>query len=174
MAMVSKKSPSRNRRTEGTTRRRFLALMASAAAVPLVSGRARAAGSKYVMKVAHVLTEADNVHRALGKFKEVLEKKAPGQVEVQIYPNSALGSLRVTFDSIQLGTLEAGVYDAATPGNVVPMWNAPELPYLFRDLDHVHKVVDGPIGRELDAALLQKARVRTLAAVVDEVRSPLA
>ena len=46
MAMVSKKSLSRNRRTGGTTRRRFLALMASAAAGPLVSGRAPAAGSK--------------------------------------------------------------------------------------------------------------------------------
>ena len=163
MAMVSKKSLSRNRCTGGTNRRRFLALIAGVAAVPLVSARARAAGSKYVMKIAHVLTEADNVHRALGKFKDVLEKKAAGQVEVQIYPNSALGSLRVTFDGVQLGTLEAGVYDAATPGNVVPVWNAPELPYLFRDLDHVHKVVDGPIGQELDAALLQKARVRTLA-----------
>ena len=77
MAMVSKKSPSRNRRTGGTTRRRFLALMASAAAGPLVSGRARAAGSKYVMKVAHVLTEADNVHRALGSSKRFWRRKPP-------------------------------------------------------------------------------------------------
>ncbi len=163
MAMVSRESLLRNPRTGGTTRRRFLALMGGAAGAPLVSGRARAAGSKYVMKVAHVLTEADNVHRAVGKFKEVVEKKTAGQLEVQIYPNSALGSLRVTFDSVQLGTLEAGVYDAATPGNVVPMWNVPELPYMFRDLDHVHKVLDGPIGQEMNAALLEKAKVRTLA-----------
>ncbi|HWU41028.1 MAG TPA: TRAP transporter substrate-binding protein, partial [Candidatus Acidoferrum sp.] len=145
------------------TRRRFMALLGGAATVPLWPTHTRAAGSKYVMKVAHVLTEVDNVHRAVLKFKEIVEKKTNGQLEIQTYPNSALGSLRVTFDSVQLGTLEAGVFDAATPGNVVPVWNVPELPYLFRDLDHVHKVLDGPIGQEMNKALLDKAKVRTLA-----------
>src|SRR5262245_29047475 len=141
-------------------RRRFVGMLGAAAAAPLLPARAQ--GSKHLMRIAHVLTEADNVHRALVKFKEAAEKKSGGQLEVQIYPNSALGNLRVTFESIRLGNLEAGVWDASTPSTVVPAWAVPELPYIFRDLAHVHSVIDGPIGQELGKALIDKAKVRSL------------
>jgi TRAP-type transport system periplasmic protein len=144
------------------TRRQFIALTGGAAAAQLVTSPARSAG-KTVMRVGHVLTEQDNIHRAVVRFKDAVEKKTSGQVEVQIYPNSALGSLRVTFESLQLGNLEAGVWDAVTPGNVASVWAVPELPYIFRDLDHVHRVMGGPIGQEMSKALLEKAKVRTLA-----------
>jgi TRAP-type transport system periplasmic protein len=145
------------------SRRRLLRVLTAAASVSLLPSLARGQSGKTVMRVAHVLTEQDNVHRALVKFKEAVEKNSKGQIDVQIYPNSALGSLRVTFESMQLGNLEAGVWDAATPANVAPVWAVPELPYIFRDLNHVHKVMDGPIGQEMSKALLDKAKVRTLA-----------
>jgi tripartite ATP-independent transporter DctP family solute receptor len=136
-------------------------------ALPLMffshGAKAQTSGKKYTMKVAHVLTENDNVHRALLKFKETAEKKTSNQLEVQIYPNSALGSLRVTFESMQLGNLESGVWDAVTPANVAPIYALCELPYVFRDLNHVHKVIDGPIGQEITKTLLDKSKVRTLA-----------
>lgn len=161
--MEAKKSASVTRLSSTITRRRFMAVLGGAATVPLLPSLGRTGSSKIVMKVAHVLTEQDNIHRAVLKFKDSVEKKTNGQLEVQIYPNSALGSLRVTFESMQLGNLEAGVWDAVTPGNVAPVWAVPELPYLFRDLDHVHKVLDGPIGQDMNQALLDKAKVRTLA-----------
>ena len=137
---------------------------AAAAAAPTAAPKAAApAAGKTVMKIGHVLTEADNVHRAMVRFKESVEKKTNGEVEVQIYPNSALGSLRVTFESMQLGNLEASLQDAATPGTAAPLYALPELPYLFKDLDHVHKVVDGPIGAEMTKQLMDKAGIRTLA-----------
>ena len=147
----------------GTSRRRVLGVLGAAAAAPLLPSSAWGQSGKSVMRIAHVLTDQDNVHRALVRFKDSAEKKAGGQLEVQIYPNSALGSLRVTFESMQLGNLEAGVWDAGTPANVVPVWTVPELPYIMRNLDHVHKVMDGPIGQEMSKALLDKARIRTLA-----------
>ena len=136
----------------------------AAAAAPTAAPKAAApAAGKTVMKIGHVLTESDNVHRAMVRFKENVEKKTNGQVEVQIYPNSALGSLRVTFESMQLGNLEASVQDAVTPGTVAPLYALPELPYIFKDLDHVHRVLDGPLGAEMYKQLLDKAKVRTLA-----------
>jgi TRAP-type transport system periplasmic protein len=145
------------------SRRRFVSMLGAAAAAPLLPTPAGGQGSKSVMRIAHVLTEQDNVHRALVRFKDTVEKKTSGQLEVQIYPNSSLGNLRVTFESIRLGNLEAGLWDAATPANVVPAWAVPELPYIFRDLAHVHKVIDGSIGQELSKALVEKAKVRPLA-----------
>ncbi len=149
------------------SRRQFLAMLGSMAAVPLLGTHGRKAfaapSSKIVMKVSHVLTEHDNVNRAIIRFKETVEKKTHDQLEVQIYPNSALGSLRVTFESMQLGNLEAGAWDAVTPANVAPLYALPELPYIFRDLNHVHKVLDGTIGQEIYKSLFDRAKVRTLA-----------
>src|SRR5262245_19793454 len=147
-------APSASRAT--ASRRRFVGMLGAAAAAPLVPLTARGQGGKSVMRIAHVLTEQDNVHRALVKFKDAVEKKTAGQLEVQIYPISALGNLRVTFESIRLGNLEAGVWDAGTPSNVVPAWAVPELPYIFRDLAHVHGVIDGPIGQELGKAVIDR------------------
>ena len=144
------------------SRRRFLALTNAAAALPLLPARpARAA--KVTMKVAHVLTEADIIHRATAKFKELVEKKAGGELEVQIYLTSALGSLCVTWESMQLGNLEGGNWDTVTPAMMVPQYAGTELPFIFRDLDHVHRVFDGPIGQDLEKQLLDKAKVRTIA-----------
>lgn len=130
---------------------------------PAASAAPAAKGAKTVMKIGHVLTEQDNVHAALLRFKDSVEKKSNGQVEVQIYPNSSLGSLRVTFESMQLGNLEASVQDGATPGTAAPLYALPELPYLFKDLNHVHKVLDSPIGAEMYKQLQDKAGIRTLA-----------
>lgn len=135
---------------------------AAATAVPAAQPAAGSSGNKTVMKIASVLTEQDNIHLALARFKETVEKKTNGQVEVQIYPNSALGSLRVTFESMQLGNLEAMMSDAVTAANVAPVYAVPELPYIFKDLDHVHKVLDGPLGKQITDELLQKGGIRTL------------
>ena len=145
------------------SRRRLIGMLGAATAAPLLPSLAWGQGGKKVMRIAHVLTDQDNVHRALVRFKETVEKKTNGQLEVQIYPSSTLGSLRVTFESMQLGNLEAGVWDAGTPASVVPMWTVPELPYIFRDRAQVHKVMDGPIGQEMNKLLIDKAKVRTLA-----------
>jgi tripartite ATP-independent transporter DctP family solute receptor len=161
MGARSKQSTS-SRGSGQISRRHFMAMAGAAATVPFVHVRP-AHAAKVTMKIAHVLTEVDIIHRAKVKFKEIAEKKAGGELEVQIYPNSALGSLRVTWESMQLGNLEGGNWDTVTPAMMVPQYAVTELPFIFRDLDHVHKVLDGPIGQELEKALLDKAKVRTIA-----------
>ena len=162
MGASPRKSKTYARPDSAVSRRQFLAVAGAAAVGPFVWPRG-AGAAKVTMKVAHVLTEVDIIHRAKHKFKELAEKKAGGELEVQIYPNSALGSLRVTWESMQLGNLEGGNFDTVTPAMLVPQYAATELPFVFRDLDHVHKVFDGPIGQDLEKQLLDKAKVRTVA-----------
>ena len=161
--MRTRSKPSTSSHGSGhISRRRFMALAGAAATLPLFHVQS-ARAAKITMKVAHVLTEADIIHRATAKFKELAEKKSGGELEVQIYPTSALGSLRVTWESMQLGNLEGGNWDTVTPAMMVPQYAGTELPFIFRDLDHVHKVFDGPIGQDLEKQLLDKAKVRTVA-----------
>jgi TRAP-type C4-dicarboxylate transport system substrate-binding protein len=38
-----------------------------------------------------------------------------------------------------------------------------ELPYIFDNLEHVHRVVDGPTGRQIFDKTLQVTGIRTIA-----------
>ena len=61
------------------SRRRVLRVLTAAATVPLLSSLARGQSGKTVMRVAHVLSEQDNVHRALVRFKKRSRRTARGR-----------------------------------------------------------------------------------------------
>jgi tripartite ATP-independent transporter DctP family solute receptor len=137
-------------------------LLASSMLAAAPSAWSQAAQKPVTMKVGHVLGEADNVHQALVRFKEAVAKRTGGTVTVALYSGSTLGTLRQMFESIGLGTQEAGIFDAGTIANSEPAIGVLELPYIFENLDHVHRVVDGPIGKEIFDRARAKTGLRTL------------
>jgi tripartite ATP-independent transporter DctP family solute receptor len=52
-----------------------------------------------------------------------------------------------------VGAIDINRINVAALGNDVPSLNALALPFLFRSDDHLHKVIDGPIGEEILSAL---------------------
>lgn len=141
---------------------RRLVLAAAFLSLP-VAAVAQTAQKPATMKIGHVLSESDNIHQALVRFKESVEKRSQGAVTVSIHPGSSLGSLRQMFESIGLGTQEAGMFDAGTPANAEPSIGVLELPYIFQDLAHVHRVTDGPIGSQVYESVRKRTGVRTIA-----------
>jgi TRAP-type transport system periplasmic protein len=138
-------------------------IIASALLLAPLAAAAQAAQKPVTMKIGHVLTESDNVHQALLRFKEAVGKRTQGAVTVTIHSGSSLGSLRQMFESIGLGTQEAGMFDAGTPANSDPAIGVLELPYIFDNLDHVHRVVDGALGRQIFDGTRAKTGIRTIA-----------
>jgi tripartite ATP-independent transporter DctP family solute receptor len=83
-------------------------------------------------------------------FKTALEKSTNGAVEVQIFPGEQLGSEEETSQMIKQGTIACAVESAG--GGLAPF--VPEadlfnLPFVFNDLQHFYRVVDGPVGAKL-------------------------
>lgn len=117
---------------------------------------------KVVLKFGHIVNTDNSWHKAAEKFKEIVEAKSKGQIEVRIYPNSQLGSERQVIEGIQLGTV-----DMTITGESLQMW-APKVgimatPYMIRDAEHMRKVVTGPIGQEIEKEILDKTGLRTIA-----------
>ncbi|MBT2648743.1 TRAP transporter substrate-binding protein [Bacillus sp. ISL-34] len=118
---------------------------------------------KKTIKVAHYFAENHPQNIALKeKFEKMVEKGSDGELEVQIYANSTLGAEKEFYDGVRNGTIEMGV-----PGLImqadIPKMGVPEWPFLFRDYDHVQKVLNGPIGEELTEELDPKHGVTPLA-----------
>ena len=112
---------------------------------------------KIVLKVAHNGPEVHPFQKGYETFKEVLEAETKGAVEVQIFPNSQLGSEEEGTQMVKLGLIAANA--ASTAGGLstsVPEAELFNLPFIFRDLDHCYSVIDGPIGQDLARTVEEK------------------
>jgi tripartite ATP-independent transporter DctP family solute receptor len=111
------------------------------------------AGSSFALeiKLAHVVNEQDAFQVAAEKFKALTEKYTNGEVKVVIFPNAKLGDERTLLERMKMGVVDAGIITNGPIINFVPRVGVIDLPFLFRDPEHVYKVLDGPIGQSLFA-----------------------
>ena len=101
------------------------------------------------IKLAHGLDVTHSVHLALEFFGEEIHRISEGQLAVEIYPNSQLGSEREILELIQIGSLHMTKVSAATLENFAPKSKVLGLPYLFKNRAHAFRVLDGEIGQNL-------------------------
>ena len=68
-------------------------------------------------------------------------------MEVKIYAANALGQEREVYEAIQLGSgANCIVSGTAILNNFIPEFSVLDLPYLWKDYDHVHRALDGQAG----------------------------
>ena len=72
-----------------------------------------------------------------------------GRIGVKIFHSMQLGGEKEALEQVQLGALEMTRVSVGVVGPIVEEFNAFNLPYFFRSVDHMHKVVDGEIGTDL-------------------------
>ncbi|NLC39122.1 MAG: TRAP transporter substrate-binding protein, partial [Clostridia bacterium] len=104
---------------------------------------------KIVIKYAHDHQVVSPHNQSAHKFKELVEARTNGKVEVQVYPAQQLGSSREMIESAQIGNIEVILLASAKFGGFDQRLTIVDLPFLFPNYDMVWKVLDGPLGREL-------------------------
>lgn len=104
---------------------------------------------KIVVKIGHVVAEDTAIHMKFVKFKEVLESESDGKFSVEIYPNSQLGDERELTESTQFGNIQVSSPDIGAVASIEPSLQVFNLPFLFKNSEDAHRVLDGDIGREL-------------------------
>lgn len=89
-------------------------------------------------------------------FAEELDKVAPGRFDVKFFPNHQLGNDTEMLQAMQFGTLDAGVITGTLVSTIVPAFQINDLPFLYSDSAHAHKVLDGEVGQALFEQLAKK------------------
>lgn len=115
-----------------------------------------------VLKLGHVQPDKDLWHIASLKFAELVSQKTNGTVKIEVFPGSQLGNDRDMAEGLQMGSVDFALI-AGVLGNFEPTIQLLELPYLFHDEEHLRRVLDGPIGKEIFERLLKNANIRVLA-----------
>ena len=121
------------------------------------------APEKITLKFGHLADEKNTWHLGALKFKEIVEKNSKGRLEVKVYPNEQLGKEKDLVTSIQNGTADIGIF-----GETLTTFGASKTifmatPYLLKDAAQLHKVAGGEIGKEIEAQVVEKVRIRPIA-----------
>jgi tripartite ATP-independent transporter DctP family solute receptor len=84
-------------------------------------------------------------------------------VAVRVFPSGTLGQEREVVQQLQEGLVDFMVSGTAIWGSVAPKLQVFDFPFLWNDWDHVHRVVDGAVGREAADYLERTVRMRPFA-----------
>src|SRR6266404_3425876 len=78
----------------------------------------------------------------------VLERSG-GRHQIKVFHSRQLGEEKETLEQTRVGAIDLNRTNVALIGNMVPAMNALAMPFLFRSIEHLQKVLDGPIGSEI-------------------------
>ncbi|WP_432455360.1 MULTISPECIES: TRAP transporter substrate-binding protein [unclassified Agarivorans] len=102
------------------------------------------------LKLAHALPTEHPVHQSLDWFAKSVTKDS--DLRVKVYPNGTLGNETALLQMVQNGTIAFTKVSAAPLESFSKAYKILSLPYLYRDLDHYNKVLNGPIGQGILAS----------------------
>lgn len=127
------------------------------AACCIAAGACRSAKeSVLVLKASSSSAENEPTVRGLAVFGEELAAATTGRIVVDVYPNNALGNEREVIELAIVGAVELACPANAPLATFVPELLVFDLPYLFRDREHMYRVLDGPIGQSFGEPLRAK------------------
>ncbi|GAB3193385.1 DctP family TRAP transporter solute-binding subunit [Hydrogenophaga aquatica] len=132
--------------TPTPTSRRTL-LCAAGAWLPL---RAMSRIPELRLRLSHVVSENTPKGLAALRFQTLLLQRSQGRIVVDIYPGASLYGDHDEIEALRSGAVEMLAPSLSKLGRVgLPEFEVFDLPYLFRSLDDVRRVTNGPIGQWL-------------------------
>ena len=93
------------------------------------------------LRISHSLVENSSDHEAFVLFGEKLKELSNGELNVTIFPNSILGGEREMAEQVLNGALDICRVGGQVIETFYPRYAALNIPYLFRDFDHLKKFI---------------------------------
>jgi tripartite ATP-independent transporter DctP family solute receptor len=119
------------------------------AGVLFATGALLAAGTNVVraqtleMSMGNANPPKHGTSQAAQAFVDKLQELTGGKLKVVHHHSAALGGEREVAQQIQLGAVDFGPITTAPLSTLVPEMSVFQLPYIFRDYDHLYKALDG-------------------------------
>jgi tripartite ATP-independent transporter DctP family solute receptor len=90
--------------------------------------------------------------RAVVKMGELIEARTNGRHRIRVFHSRQLGEEKETIDQTRAGAIDLNRTNVGPLASLAPAAGVLALPFLFRSIDHLHHVLDGPIGEEILAS----------------------
>jgi tripartite ATP-independent transporter DctP family solute receptor len=144
-------------------KRRDLLTLAGAAALTAAAPRHLArAEPTTVLKASDVHPAGYPTVQAVENMGKKLEQATGGRIGIQMYASMQLGGEKEAIEQAQIGALQLARVSVGALGPVVSDLNVFNLPFLFRNTEHMEKIIDGPIGQALLDKVTDNPQVRLI------------
>jgi TRAP-type C4-dicarboxylate transport system substrate-binding protein len=147
------------------TKRLMLALAlllagAAAFAPPAAAQQTRA------LKIATIGLTNSPWHKALNRYKEVVEAESKGRYTIGVYPDGQLGDIAQLLSAMQLGTVEFSYFGLSSISFVKggEAMNVVYVPYLFKSPEWAEKILNNDEFKAIYAKIGETAGVRVFGA----------
>jgi TRAP-type transport system periplasmic protein len=112
-----------------------------------VVAQTKTAGPPITLRLTWVTSLDTHIGKGAQHFVKRAAELTNGQVTVRLFPNAGLGSEQQALEGMQAGTVDMGFITVYT--NAVKVGVVLDLPFLFRDVAHWKKSVEGAPGRQI-------------------------
>jgi tripartite ATP-independent transporter DctP family solute receptor len=86
---------------------------------------------------------------AVQEMGKLLEERTNGRLCIEVFASAQLGEEKDTIEQTQFGVIDMNRVSLGPFNNIIEETQIPSLPYIFRSVDHMHKVMDGPVGQQI-------------------------
>ncbi len=107
-----------------------------------------------LIRFSHVVGESTPKGKGVEMFKQLVEERLAGKVKVEIYPRSLKFNDDEVFMALLFGDVEMAAPSLSKFRSYAPVLEVFDLPFLFNDVDHVHRFQQSDIGRQLLQTML--------------------
>jgi tripartite ATP-independent transporter DctP family solute receptor len=119
--------------------------------VTIVAALAAASTVAFAREFRAADTQAEDYPtvQALRFMGRMIAERSGGRDQIRVFHSRQLGEEKETIEQTRAGAIDLNRTNVALIGNFVPAMNVLAMPFLFRSIEHLQKVLDGPIGNEI-------------------------
>ena len=132
---------------------RCLRACAGAALAMLAGGASLTGAAAREFRAADIQEENYPTVQALMYMDQLVTERTGGRHRIRVFHSRQLGEESQTIEQTRVGAIDLNRINVGAIGDVAPVLNILALPFLFRSIDHLYKVIDGPIGDDILAAI---------------------
>lgn len=119
-------------------------------ALALALALCAATAGAVTLKLSEVHAEGYPTTLADQEFARLVEERTDGRIRIDVYSGGALyGEETGAIEALQLGDLAFSRVSASPVSSYVPAMNAIQMPYLYKNADHMWAVLNGEIGQKM-------------------------
>ncbi|WP_299622226.1 TRAP transporter substrate-binding protein [uncultured Tateyamaria sp.] len=124
-------------------------LLAAATAVALIATSASADG----WRAWNIHNDGHPNTAAMDRFAELVDTATGGEVTVDVFHGGVLGSQPDAIEQVRIGAIEIGNFNLGPIGPMVKEANLVSLPFIFKSVPHMFRVMEGDAGAVVAGAM---------------------
>ena len=100
----------------------------------------------FILRYADNQTADFPTSKAAEMFSDLVYEKTEGKIKILVYPDAKLGNENEVLEQVLIGGIDFSRFSLGTFADYVKIFEVLELPFLYRDSEHMWRVLDGEIG----------------------------